>query len=175
MKHSCLVKSVMSAALLGFLALGLTSTPVLAATAPATFTVSATVQGTCTATATPIAFGIYTGTLVTVTTSAVTVTCTKGTIYNVTLNAGLNTASGSTEAARKMIGQYVATDTLAYTLLAGTTSGSPAWGDGTLGTTAVAGVGNGAGQALPIYATLTGGQTLNPDTYGDTVTATVNY
>ena len=100
MKYS-LFKSVLSAAILGFLALSLASMQAVAQTNPATatFGVSATVLKDCVVSATALAFGNYTGAVNTAN-STVTVTCTSTTTYTVGLSVGL--ATGATVTARQM-------------------------------------------------------------------------
>src|SRR5580693_10083375 len=103
MKFSLAMKSVLPAAVFGFLALGVGSTPSVAVTATATntFAVTATVVATCQVSATALGFGNYTG-VVHPASSTVSVTCTDTTPYNVGLSAGL--ATGATVTARSMTG-----------------------------------------------------------------------
>jgi spore coat protein U-like protein len=170
MKFSKTALSTLSVAVVGFMALGIASTPAVAATQTATFAVTATVQGTCTISATALAFGIYTGTALPAT-STVTVNCTGGTIYNVGLNPG--TATGATVTTRKMKGQYTPANTLGYSLYSdsGRTTN---WGQ-TIGTDTVAGIGNGANQPLTVYGQIPTGTAPAADSYSDTITATVTY
>jgi spore coat protein U-like protein len=161
-----------------------------AATATATFTVSATVLKTCSVGATNLSFGNYTpggGALTAA--STVTVSCTKGTTYQVALNGG--STAGGTVAARLML-QNAGASTLQYNLCttpataAGLCAAGNAWGDGTLSTITQpgTGAGMGAGNAtsftvnggLPDIAanqnaTVVGASTL----YSDLVTVTVTY
>jgi spore coat protein U-like protein len=168
MKYSNVMKSALSAAALGFLALGLASTSAFATVQTTTFIVSATVQGTCTISATALAFGAYTGAVLPGT-STVTVTCTGGTTYNVSLNAGLTGGSVTT---RKMTGQYLA-GTLGYALYrdAGHTLN---WGL-TIGTDTVAQAGTGVAQPITVYGQIPAGTAPAADAYSDTITATVTY
>src|SRR5437667_2090328 len=98
MKFSKAIKSALSAAVLGSLALVGAPTSAIAATTTTTFAVTATVQATCVVSATTMAFGTYTG-VVANSTSTVSVTCTNTTPYNVGLSAGL--ATGATVTTRK--------------------------------------------------------------------------
>jgi len=162
-------KTALSAAVVGFLALGLASTPAFAVTQTTTFTVTATVQGTCTIAATNLAFGIYTGTVLPAT-STVTINCNGGTLYNVGLDAG---QSGGTVTTRKMKGQFTTTNVLGYGLW--TNTGHTAnWGN-TIGTDTVTGTGSGAAQPLTVYGQIPAGTPPNPDSYSDTILATVTY
>ena len=100
MKLTNAIKSALPVAVLGFLALGLTSTPAFATTQTTTFAVTATVQASCSISATALSFGAYTGVALPVA-NTITVNCTGGTTYNVGLNAGL---TGSSVTTRKMTG-----------------------------------------------------------------------
>jgi spore coat protein U-like protein len=169
MKLSCLMKSALPAVALGFLALGLVTEPALAATTvTTTFGVTATVQATCLVSATPLAFGTYTGAVAT-STSAVSVTCTNTTPYNLGLSAGL--ATGATVTTRKMTGPGAAV--LGYSLFSDAAR-TVNWGQ-TIGTDTVTGTGNGSAQAITVYGQATAGQFVAPGAYTDTITATVTY
>lgn len=142
-----------------------------AATSTATFGVSATVQATCNISAASLAFGTYTGAVVTAT-SNITVTCTKGTSYNVGLDAGLT--PGATVTTRQMKGATTSnTDLLSYALYSDSAMSSN-WGN-TVNTDTVAGTGNGSPQTLTVYGKIPGGQFITPDSYSDTITATITY
>ena len=170
MKYSNIFKSAMPAAILGFVALGLTPTSAVAQTNPATatFTVSATVLKDCVVSATALGFGNYTGALVNAS-STVTVTCTSGTTYTVGLNQGL--ATGATVTARQMAITQPA-GALNYSLLTGSYTGTN-WGN-TTGSW-VSGSGTGVAQPLTVYGVIPAGQYVAPGTYTDTITATVTY
>ncbi|MGA3010614.1 MAG: spore coat U domain-containing protein [Terracidiphilus sp.] len=170
MKHSCFVKLAMSAALIGFLALGLA--PVASAnTATNSFTVSATVVTACTVTATNMAFGtvVPSASLATYTStqSAITVTCTSGDPYTVALTAGLGT--GATETSRYMMSGT--TNKLAYALFNDSTRLTN-WGtlNGYLSES-----GSGTAQVWPVYGQISA-QTAPPTgSYTDTITVNVTY
>lgn len=142
--------------------------PALAATATTTFTVTATVTATCLVSATNLSFGSYTG-AVDDANSAVTVTCTNTTPYNVGLNAG--TATGATTSTRQMTGTGSAT--LNYFLYQDSAY-STNWGN-TVGTDTLSGTGTGLAQALTVYGQIPAGQYVTPGSYTDTITATVTY
>jgi spore coat protein U-like protein len=165
---SHILKPGLTTAALGCLLLGVAPLSAVAATNTTTFAVTATVQATCLVSATPMAFGTYTGSAAT-STSTISVTCTNTTPYNVGLNAG--TATGATVTARKMSGPNSAV--LAYSLTSDSAH-SVNWGQ-TVGTDTVAGSGNGSAQALTVYGQVAGGQYVNPGAYADTITATVTY
>jgi spore coat protein U-like protein len=169
MKYSNVLKSALPAAALGFLALGLTSTPaVAAATATATFNVTASVQATCTVSATDMAFGTYTG-VDAIYTSNLTITCTKTTPYTtIGLSAG---GGGGAVDTRKMSG--TGADKLGYGLYTDSAR-TLNWND-TGGTGLPGGTGNGTGQTILVYGKIPGGQYITPGSYTDTIIATVNY
>jgi len=160
--------SVFSAAVLGCLVLGLVSRPALSATVTTTFGVNATVQATCLVSATAMAFGTYTGVVAT-STSAVSVTCTNTTPYNVGLSAGL--ATGATVTTRSMTGP--ASALLSYALFSDSAR-TVNWGQ-TIGTDTVTGTGNGSVQAITVYGQAAAAQYVAPGAYADTITATVTY
>jgi spore coat protein U-like protein len=140
-----------------------------AATATTTFLVTATVQATCSILANPLVFGIYTRTELRMTTT-ISVTCTNTTPYNVGLNAG--SAAGATVTTRQMTGSTNG-GLLSYSLFSNSTY-SVNWGT-TVGTDTVSGTGNGEAQTLTVYGDLLAGQNVAPDTYADTITATITY
>ena len=156
------------AAILASMALSLSSLTALAATAINTFGVTATVQASCSISASTLSFGSYNGTVATAT-SAVSVTCTNSTPYNVGLSSGV--ASGATVAARKMTGPTSAL--LSYSLFSDP-SRSINWGQ-TVGSDTNSGTGNGAVQVLTVYGQTPAGQYLAPGSYTDTITATITY
>jgi spore coat protein U-like protein len=171
MTYANALKSVLSAAVLGCLALGLASTPAVAQTNPATatFGVSATVLKDCIVSATAMAFGNYTG-AVNNATSTVTVTCTSTTTYTVGLSAGL--ATGATVTTRQMAITQPA-GALNYGLFTNATW-TTNWGN-TSATNWVSGTGNGAAQPLTVYGQIPANQYVTPGSYTDTITATVTY
>ena len=108
------MKSALSTFPPSFLAIALASVPVDAATASASFSVSATVQAACAVSASSMRFGSYDGRAVSAT-STVSVNCAPSTPYNVGLSPGL--APGAPVAGRKMIGPGSAL--LGYSLRSG--------------------------------------------------------
>ena len=169
MQYSNTVKFTLSAAILGFMALGLVSAPAAAQADPATttFGVSATVLKDCIVSATPLAFGNYTG-AVNTSTSTVTVTCTNTTGYTVGLGPGL--ASGATVTTRQMQNGAAL---LNYGLFSNGTW-TTNWGN-TLATNWVTGTGNGAAQNITVYGQIPAGQYVTPGSYADTIAVTVTY
>jgi spore coat protein U-like protein len=158
-----------SAGLLGILLLSLPLTPGVAATATNTFAVTATVQATCLVTATTVAFGTYTGVVVTAT-GTLSITCTNTTPYSVALSAGLGVTPTATVTTRHMTGPGVGLNYGLFRDGAWTLN----WGL-TPGTDTAAGTGNGNVQTLTVYGQLPAGQYIAPGAYTDTITATINY
>jgi spore coat protein U-like protein len=145
--------------------------PAWAASVSAQFNVTATVLKNCAVSASDLAFGDYTagsGSPVTASTT-VSVTCTAALAYTVALDGGQTTSDVT---ARAM------TDGAAHNLSYGlyTTNGyGTVWGDGSGGTSTVAGTGSGAAQALTVYGRIPASQFVAAGSYADRVTVTVNY
>ena len=141
-----------------------------AATSSDTFQVTATVPDECTISATDLAFGSYSVTAGTAVdgSSSLSVTCSGGTAYEVSLDAGVG--SGATVAARKMTS---GSDTLDYTLYRDS-GRTQVWGD-TSGTNTLSGNGSGSGQTISVYGRITAAQTAAAGSYTDTVTATITF
>lgn len=163
MKLSKTALSTLSAAVLGFLALGVASTPASASTATATFLVNATVSAYCTVAATPMAFGAYTAAAATASTSTVTVTCSNGWSYTLGLNAGLGTLATVTN--RSMTAAGVSLDYGLFTDSGHTTNFA----------TLASATGTGLPVATTVYGQVPAGQYVAAGTYQDTITATVTY
>ena len=105
-------------------------------------------------------------------TNDISVKCTKGTTYNVGLNAG--TTTGGAESARLMAGTGANVDKVAYGLYsnAGRTTN---WGS-TIATGAVGGTGNNNAQTLTVYGRVSASVlNVTPDDYKDSITATITY
>lgn len=139
-----------------------------AATSTTTFAVSATVLSTCAVSASPLAFGNYAMTQ-TDSTTTLSVTCTNGTTYTVSLNAG--TGTGASVATRKLTGP--SSQTLDYSLYQDAGRAS-LWGE-TIGVDTVAGTGNGAAQSLTVYGRIPASQAPGAGAYADTITVSVTY
>ena len=141
-----------------------------AATATTTFSVQMTVTATCTInSASTLNFGTQ-GVLATNVdqTSAIQVTCTNTTPYNIGLNAG--TGTGATVATRKLTS---GANTVNYTLYSNSTR-TTVWGN-TVGTDTVAATGNGSAQSYTVYGRVPPQTAPAPGTYTDTITVTVTY
>ena len=136
------------------------------------FTVQATVAADCLITATNANFGSLG--LITSTVAAlgtITTTCTSGTTYAVSINAGQGT--GATVASR-LLTRTGSTDTLRYNIyLDGTYK--QIWGDGSNGTYTRPITGNGAAQPATYYAVLAPQAGVKPGVYIDQLIATVTF
>ena len=147
------------------------ASPAWAASVSSQFNVTATVLKNCAVAASDLAFGNYTagsGSPVTASTT-VSVTCTTALAYTIALDGGQTTSDVN---ARAM------TDGAAHNLSYGlyTTNGyATVWGDGSAGTSTVAGTGNGAAQAVTVYGRIPASQFVAAGSYTDRVTVTVNY
>jgi spore coat protein U-like protein len=147
-----------------------------AATTTGALTVSATVAPTCTIAANPLLFGTYypgNGGLNANTT--LLVRCSHGTAFTVAMDAG---AGGGTLAQRLMAQGAAHLQYNLYTSAARTT----VWGDGSVSSAVVAGIGKGlaGGETITetVYGTLpdsAANQQLPPGLYSDTVLVTISY
>jgi spore coat protein U-like protein len=143
----------------------------LAQTQSTTMSVTATVTANCTVSTGAVAFGsVNTLGGNHDATGSVTVNCTNGAAWSAAANQGSGT--GATLSNRRMT---FGANTLTYRLFtdAGRTS---IWGDGSTGTAAVTGTGNGAAQVFTVYGRVPSGQTSVPaGSYSDTVSVTITY
>jgi len=159
------MKSALSVLALGFLAVGLAPRPLVAATASASFGVSATVLATCLVSAAPMRFGTYTRAVLNAT-SSVSVTCTNPTPYNLSLSSGLT--PGAPVVTPKMTGFVPG--------LLGFAPGSTSQGTAQmLGAGTVAGAGNDSAQTLSVQGQVSAGQHVASSEYGDTITVAITY
>ena len=146
-----------------------TLNPAMALTATGTVNINATILASCSLIAPPIAFGTYSGTLKNQQ-GNISVTCTNGASYWISLGAGAGT--GATVTTRKMT-VVAGSATLSYSLYRDTNR-TQVWGI-TNGTNTVTGIGNGLSQNITVYGQMPASQPLTVGTYNDTVTATINY
>lgn len=143
-----------------------------AATSSGTTQVSATVLTNCTIVASPLAFGsaiTNVGGANIDSTSTITLSCTPNAIYNVALDNGLYALSGARRLRGTVSGEY-----LPYEIYTSNTH-SARWGQ-TISTDTVGGTATTGVATLTAYGRIP--QSASPvsaDTYGDTVTATVNF
>lgn len=147
--------------------------PAFAAQDTSTLDVSATVTANCVVSTTALAFGnvdVTSGQNVDGT-GGLSVTCTSGTPWAASADAGVGT--GASLDTRKMAN---GADLLNYALYTDSARTS-VWGDGVGGTSSMfSGTGSGSAQANTIYGRVASGQTSLPaGSYADTVTVTVTY
>lgn len=138
-----------------------------AATTTTTMAVSATVLSFCSVSALPLAFGNYSGVLLSASTT-VSVTCTLGTTFNLGIDAGLG--SGATVAARQMT---FGGNTLTYGLYSN--AGATTVIGTSIGMNTISSTGTGSSQSITVYGQVPAGQAVAPGLYTDTVTVTITY
>ncbi|NYE63446.1 spore coat protein U-like protein [Duganella sp. 1224] len=102
------------------------------------------------------------------TTSTLTTRCSKNTAYRITFSAG--STPGNTIGARKMI-KTAASDLVAYQI--SNTLDGASLGDGSGGTVAVSGTGDGTTRSQTVFGMVPAQTTPSPGDYKDTVVATV--
>lgn len=154
-------------------AVAMAAFPASAATTTSSLTVNATVTANCSVSTTAVSFGninVLSGTN-TDATGGLSVTCTNGTAWSASADAGLGT--GASLSTRKMASGANLLNYALYTDSARTI----VWGDAATAATAkFSGTGTGAAQASTIYGRVASGQTSVPaGSYADTVTVTVTY
>lgn len=144
-----------------------------AASATATFQVTATVVNSCVVTATELAFGSITPTseaTVVGKSSNISVTCSNAAPYTVSVGFGAN---GGTAANRFMKNSANA-DKLAYNIYT-EAAYTNVFGDGTDSSKTVGLTGTGVAQTIPVYGKLLQNQFVSAGTYADTLTVNVAY
>ncbi len=134
-----------------------------AATTDTSFQVTATVAETCSVSAGTLAFGSYVGDQLDAE-NTMTVTCTTGTGYNITLDNGLYASGGQ----RRM--KSAGTDYLNYDLYT-TTGRTVLWQDATT----ISDTGNASPQPHPVYGRIPANQNPPATDYTDTISVTVTY
>ena len=149
------------------------ASPAFAADTGSTLGVSATVSSNCVVSTSALAFptvDVTSGAAVDGT-GAISVTCTSGTAWTASADAGEGT--GTSLVTRKMESGANLLNYVLYTNVGRTTI----WGDAVGGTTAtIGGTGTGAAQSSTIYGRVPAGQTSLPaGAYADTVAVTVSY
>jgi spore coat protein U-like protein len=136
--------------------------------AAGTVSITAPVSPICSVSAGTLGFGAYSSAAASLSSAAVTVNCSSGGAYQVSLGAGAN-ASGGT---RRMAGP--AASFLSYQLFSDAAR-LVAWGDGSAHGARVSGTGTGAAQTLTVYGRIPAGQSAAPGSYTDSVLVTVEY
>ena len=144
-----------------------------AATVTSDLSVTATVSSTCVVSTSPVAFGTYNPSSASdsVSTGTVTITCTNGTTYTVSLDAGANESSAGNVGTRRM--KANTSDYLPYQLYKDEAH-TAVWGDAgadILGSQ----TGNGSAQAISVYGVVLKNQYVSAGSYVDTVVVTITY
>ncbi|GAQ29119.1 spore coat U domain-containing protein [Ralstonia insidiosa] len=143
-------------------------------TNPTTFSFSATASliNDCIISATNLNFGTA-GLLNAAVTasSAITLNCTNQSPWTLSLSAG--GGSGAT-VANRLLTRTGGTQTVGYGLYT-TSAFTAVWGDGTAGTSTVAGIGSGASQVSTVYGRVPVQVTPQAGVYNDTIIVTVTY
>lgn len=153
-------------------ALAFGSAPALAATASNTMPVLVNVVNSCTIVASPLDFGTLTGVGGTNVDSTATVSlnCTQGAAYDVSLNLGAN----ATGTQRYLVNALDATKKIPYSIFTNAAR-SAAWGQ-TSGTDTVRGTAGATPLSLTAYGRIPSTATAVPaGDYKDTVTVTVAF
>lgn len=138
----------------------------------APFVVRTNVNRTCTVTTAEVNFGAHTSLSSALSAQGgLSVTCTNALPYTISLGNGV---SGTGPAARLMRLQNApAGPTITYGLYRDAAF-TQVWGS-TIGTTTVAGTGNGVAQTYPVYGRLQSQSTPQAGIYNDTVVVTITY
>jgi spore coat protein U-like protein len=170
MKCSNLVMSSFSAAALGFLALGLASTPAFASTANSSLSITATIATTCTVSTGAVGFGSYTG-AINDATGSVSVSCTTS---GQSVTFSLSSGSGTVAQRQMTSGTYTPLNYNLYT----TPAHSIVFGDGTGSSITQTASTTGTGTAsFTVYGEIPSQAVNAPNgtSFADTVTATITY
>ncbi len=136
--------------------------------ATSTAAISGSVAGTCSLSASTLGFGNYNSSASLDGSAIITVNCSSGSAYSVSLNGGQNLSGGS----RRLAGP--GGSFLNYQLFKDAARAS-AWGDGTGLGAKLDGTGNGSNQSLPVYGRVPAHQNVRPGSYSDVVQVTVEY
>jgi spore coat protein U-like protein len=160
--------------LAGFAVVSVADSRLSGQSAQATLSISATVSKNCTISTAPVAFGAYDSVGPNATaprdgTGTVTVTCTKGAVAKVGLNAGSNAGAGTT---RRMAGS--AAEFLTYELYKDAAHAT-VWGNTASDSLEVPAAVNQNPQNFTVYGRVPQNQTAAVGSYTDTVLATVNF
>lgn len=136
--------------------------------ASATFPVNGSVSPTCSVSSGTLDFGDYATAAAALGTATVSVNCSSGAPYNISLGGGQN-LNGTTRRMARSGGGF-----LNYELFSNALR-TLAWGDGTGTGAKVSGTGSGASQSRTIYGRIPAGQSAAPGSYTDSVLITVDY
>jgi spore coat protein U-like protein len=135
------------------------------------FIAKANYGGSCAVTATNLDFGTR-GVLTSAVDAAntISVTCTSGATYSVSLSGG---DTGATDPTQRQMSDAANTEFITYGIYRDNARSQP-WGS-TIGTDTVAGTGTGSAQAITAYGRVPAQTTPSAQTYTDTIIVTVSY
>jgi spore coat protein U-like protein len=151
---------------------GMSASSLLAASATANLSVSATVANNCTISSNAISFGSYDPIVAQATANldaagSVVITCTKGATTTIGLDTGANASAGARRLASS--GSFLTYD------LFQDSGRSTVWSNTGAGLLSVVAAPSKAARTYPVYARMAGGQDVPAGTYTDTIVATVNF
>ena len=136
--------------------------------ATGTVSINGSVSPACSVSAGTLSFGAYSPGSPALGSAPVSVNCSNGAPYQVSLGSGQN-ANGVTRRMAGGTGGY-----LNYFLYSNS-GRTVAWGDGTALGSRVNGTGSGNNQTLTVYGRIPGAQAVPPGSYSDSVVVTVEY
>lgn len=147
----------------------LTGMDSFAASTNGNLTMTAVVAAQCVVQSAALPFGVYNSNAIQQN-AQIGVTCSNGTSYTVSLDAG--TGTGSSTASRKLATSD-GSSTLNYALYQDAAR-TKSWGNAN-GTDTISGVGSGIAQNIPVYGYIPSGQASRAGTYSDVVAITLSY
>ncbi len=130
--------------------------------------VNGSVSPTCSVSAGTLGFGTYVSSAASLSSATVSVNCSNGAPYRISLGGG-NNVSGTTRRMARSGGGF-----LSYQLFSDSAR-TVAWGDGTALGAKVNGTGTGSAQSRIVYGRIPAGQSGIPGSYSDSVLVTVEY
>jgi spore coat protein U-like protein len=136
--------------------------------ATTTASISGSVSPICSVSAGSLGFGTYSAAAASLGSATVSVNCSNGGAYRVSLGGG----QYSTSATRRMLGP--SNNYLSYELFSNS-GRTVQWGNGTVFGGQVSGTGSGSAQSLIVYGRIPASQLSTPGTYSDSVLVTVEY
>ena len=136
--------------------------------ATTTASISGSVSPICSVSAGTLGFGTYSAAAAAAGTAVISVNCSNGGAYRVSLGSG-QYATGAT---RRMLGP--SNNYLNYELFSDS-SRTLQWGNGAAYGGQVSGTGSGSAQSLTVHGRIPAGQLSTPGSYSDSVVVTVEY
>jgi spore coat protein U-like protein len=133
-----------------------------------TVSISGSVSPICSVSAGSLGFGAYSAAAAAVGAASISVNCSSGGTYEVSLDGGQYSTGGT----RRMAGP--AGNYLNYELFSNSAR-TLSWGNGTVLGGSVNGTGSGSAQSLIVYGRIAAGQLSTPGSYSDSVMVTVEY